>query len=63
MMSDPRDTPFKLGLEQKQAFQALKDELARAGTIVYFDKEALTKVTADASPVGLGASADLPPQA
>lgn len=50
-----KDTPFNFGLEQKRAFQALKDELARAGTLAYFDKEAPTKVIADASPVGLGA--------
>lgn len=50
-----KDTPFNFGLEQKRAFQALRDELARAGILAYFDKEAPTKVIADASPVGLGA--------
>ncbi|KAL1021685.1 hypothetical protein UPYG_G00016520 [Umbra pygmaea] len=50
-----KETKFDFGPEQKKAFQDLKDELARAGTLAYFDKEAPTKVIADASPVGLGA--------
>ncbi|KAJ8411636.1 hypothetical protein AAFF_G00164440 [Aldrovandia affinis] len=50
-----KDTPFEFGPEQRRAFNALKDELARAGTLAYFDKDAETKVIADASPVGLGA--------
>lgn len=50
-----KDTPFRFGPEQKQAFSALKAELARASTLAYFDKEAPTQVIADASPVGLGA--------
>ena len=47
--------PFAFGPEQKKSFQALKDGLAKATTLAYFDKEAPTKVIADASPVGLGA--------
>ncbi|KAJ8344863.1 hypothetical protein SKAU_G00290560 [Synaphobranchus kaupii] len=50
-----KDIPFSFGLEQKQAFEALKDGLAKAGTLAYFDKDAPTKVIADAGPVGLGA--------
>lgn len=43
------------GPEQKTTFQALKDELAKAGILAYFDKEAPNKIIADASPVGLSA--------
>ncbi|KAI2646104.1 Retrovirus-related Pol polyprotein [Labeo rohita] len=50
-----KDTPFKFGPEQRLAFQTLKQKLAEAGTLAYFDKKALTKVIADASPVGIGA--------
>ncbi|KAJ8333769.1 hypothetical protein SKAU_G00410880 [Synaphobranchus kaupii] len=50
-----KDTPFEFGSEQREAFNALKNELARAGTLAYFDKDAQTKVIAGASPVGLGA--------
>ncbi len=50
-----KDTPFKFGPEHRQAFQALKQKLAEAGTLAYFDKKAPTKVIADASPVGIGA--------
>ena len=46
---------FKFGLEQKKAFQELKDKLSSATTLGYFDKDAPTQVVADASPVGLGA--------
>nr|XP_006819797.1 PREDICTED: uncharacterized protein K02A2.6-like [Saccoglossus kowalevskii] len=50
-----KDTPFKFGTEQKSAFRALKESLARACTLAYFAKDAPTKVIADASPVRLGA--------
>ena len=43
------------GGEQKKAFQELKERLARAETLGYFEKHAPTQVIADASPVGLGA--------
>ena len=43
------------GGEQKKAFQELKERLACAETLGYFDKDAPTQVIADASPVGLGA--------
>ena len=41
------------GGEQKKAFQELKERLARAETLGYFDEDAPTQVIADASPVGL----------
>lgn len=50
-----KDTPFNFGPEQKQAFSALKATLAKAATFDYFDKEALTQVIADSSPVESGA--------
>lgn len=48
-------THFEFWPEQRQSFNALKEELAIASTLVYFDKDAPTKVFANASPVGLGA--------
>ena len=48
-------TPFVFVGEQKKAFQELKERLACAETLGYFDKDAPTQVIADASPVGLGA--------
>ena len=50
-----KDVPFRFGPEQKAAFESLKQSMVEAGTLAYFDKNALTKVIADASPVGLGA--------
>ena len=41
--------------EQKRVFQELKERLACAETLGYFDKDAPTQVIADASTVGLGA--------
>jgi len=49
------DVPFEFWPEQKAAFKALKDSLAKANTLAYFDKTAPTKVIADAGPVGIGA--------
>ena len=46
---------FQWGPEQAAAFQKLKDELARAEILGYYDKDAETHVITDASPVGLGA--------
>ena len=48
-------TPFVFGGEQKKAFQELKERLACAETLRYFDKDAPTQVIAAASPIGLGA--------
>ena len=39
----------------EDAFNKLKFQLANAESLAYFDKEAKTKIIADASPVGLGA--------
>ena len=50
-----KGVPFNFGLEQKKAFQELKDKLSSAITLGYFDKDAPTQVVADASPVELGA--------
>ena len=50
-----KDVPFHFGPEQKASFESLKQSMAEAGTLAYFDKTASTKVVADASPVGLGA--------
>ena len=46
---------FVWGPEQQQSFDELKKRLSSAETLGYFDKNLLTKVIADASPVGLGA--------
>ena len=50
-----KDVPFHVGPEQKASFESLKQSMAEAGTLAYFNKNASTKVVADASPVGLGA--------
>ena len=50
-----KDVLFHFGPEQKASFESLKQSMAEAGTLAYFDKRASTKVVADASPVGLGA--------
>ena len=50
-----KDNSFKWGTEQEKAFQTLKDDLAKATELAYFDPQAPTKIIADASPVGLGA--------
>ena len=47
--------PFVWGLEQQKSFEELKTRLSSAETLGYFDKNAPTRVIADASPVGLGA--------
>ena len=46
---------FQWGENQQQAFQVLKDRLASAASLAYFDVTAPTEVIADASPFGLGA--------
>ena len=50
-----KDVPFQYGPEQELVFKTLKQRVAEAGTLAYFDKIAATKVIADASPAGLGA--------
>ena len=49
-----KETPFEFGPEQK-SFKCLKQKMAEACTLAYFDKNAPTQIIADASPVGLGA--------
>ena len=49
-----KDVPFYFGPEQKASFESLKQSMAEAGTLAYFNKNASTKVVADASPAGLG---------
>ena len=45
-----------MGTEQQGAFDTLKNSLANAETLAYFDSNAEeTKLITDASPVGLGA--------
>ena len=46
---------FEWNEEEEQAFQTLKQKLAGASMLAYFDRDAHTRVIADASPVGLGA--------
>lgn len=43
------------GEEQENSFQKLKSHVVSAPVLAYFDKDASTRVIADASPVGLGA--------
>ena len=50
-----KDVEFQWGPEQAEAIQKLKNELARAEILGYYDKDAETRVISDASPVGLGA--------
>ena len=51
-----KNVEFKWGSEQRISFKILKERLANAETLGYFDPNATkTIVTADASPVGLGA--------
>lgn len=47
--------PFIFGPEQHAAFTGLKQRMAQAETLGYFDRNAKTKIITDASPVGLGA--------
>ena len=47
--------PFVFGPEQHAAFTTLKQRMAQAETLGYFDRNAKTKIITDASPVGLGA--------
>ena len=46
---------FVWGPGEQQAFDRLKDQVATAAALAYFDPAAPTQVIADASPVGLGA--------
>ena len=46
---------FEWNEEEEQAFQTLNQKLTGASMLAYFDRDAHTRVIADASPVGLGA--------
>ena len=50
-----KNVKFQFGEEQKNAFKVLKDALASADTLGYYDPSARTQIICDASPVGLGA--------
>ena len=50
-----RGVHFVWGSNQKKSFQELKKQLASAPVLAYFGKDAHSQVTANASPVGLGA--------
>jgi len=47
--------PFVFGPEQQAALKELKQWLTQAETLGYFDRNAKTKIIADASPMGLKA--------
>jgi hypothetical protein len=50
-----KEQPFVWDKEQNTAVVKLKEALANASTLAYFDVNAKTQVIADVSPVGLGA--------
>ena len=43
------------GQPQERAFKEVKEELSKPTTLAYYDSEAPTKISADASSYGLGA--------
>ena len=49
-----KEAAFEFGPEQKKSFEFLKQKMAEAFTLAYFDKNAPTKIITDASLVGLG---------
>jgi hypothetical protein len=50
-----KEQPFVWGKEQDAAFVKLKEALANASMLAYFDVNVKTQVITDACPVGLGA--------
>jgi hypothetical protein len=50
-----KNSVFRWGKSEQESFDELKKRLASAETLGYYDKNAPTKVIADASHVGLGA--------
>ena len=50
-----KDVKWKLGLEETKSFKEIKDRLTRAPVMAYFRQGAETRLTTDASPVGVGA--------
>ena len=51
-----KGTPFIWGEEQQASFNVLKQQLATSATLAYFQPDAPTELSADASPVGLVAA-------
>ena len=49
------DTEWKWGSEETRAFQQIKDRLIQAPVMAYHQQGAPTRLTTDASPVGVGA--------
>jgi transposase InsO family protein len=50
-----KNVKFEWGIEQKQAFAKLKEEITHSGTLAYFRQDCKTRIVADAGPAGLGA--------
>ena len=50
-----KNVAFKWQTEQEKAFKRLKEDLAQADGLAYFDPKAATRIVADASSVGIGA--------
>ena len=50
-----KDTKWRWGPKQNEAFNEIKDRLVRAPVMVYHRQGAPTRLTTDASPVGIGA--------
>ena len=55
--------PFLWGEEQEKSFQKLKNQVASVPVLAYFDKDAFTRVIAEAIPVGLGGVRRIVPSA
>ena len=50
-----QDITWKWVKEESKVFEAVKNQLAEASMMAFYDKNAPTEVVTDASPVGLGA--------
>lgn len=50
-----KDIKWKWGVKEAKSFQEIKDRLTRAPVMAYFRQGAETRLTTDASPVGVGA--------
>ena len=50
-----KDNAYYWGSEKQKAFNMVKDRIAKASTLAYYDVKVLTIVSADASSYGLGA--------
>ena len=58
-----KEEPFQWGEEQEKSFQKLKNQVASVPVLAYFDKDAFTRVIAEAIPVGLGGVRRIVPSA